>query len=297
MTNHMAHDNVIEHLLQWANQQETIRAVLMTSTRAIPGATVDALSDYDIILVTTDIHPFHIDRQWLNAFGEVLVAYWDPLLQAPEDGSDYFGNVIYFQNGWHIDFTLWPVALLQHIVAAPTLPDELDAGYQVLLDKDQLTAGLQPPTYHSYRPTPPSAETFQRLVEEFFSDAPYAAKCLWRDELLPAKWCLDYDMKHVYLRPMLEWRMAMEHGWTVKTGVLGRGLKKRLPTDLWVQLEATYANANIAANWDALLQTMALFRRVAMEVATHLGYTYPLALDKGVTAYVERVRRLDRQAL
>jgi hypothetical protein len=49
------------------------------------------------------------------------------------------------------------------------------------------------------------------------------------------------------------------------------------------------------ANWDALLRTMALFRLVAVEVAAHLGYTYPLAMDEGVTAYVERVRRLDRQ--
>lgn len=288
-------DNTIAHLLQWANQQEAIRAVLITSTRAIPGAAVDILSDYDIILVATDIQPFHADRRWLDAFGTVLVAYWDPLLQAPEDGSPYFGNVVYFQNGWHIDFTLWPVALLQHIAAAPTLPAELDAGYQVLLDKDQLTVGLQPPTYQSYRPTPPSAETFQRMVEEFFSDAPYVAKCLWRDELLPAKWCLDYDMKHVYLRPMLEWHVALDHGWAVKTGVLGRGLKKQLPATLWGQLEATYADADIAANWEALLQTMALFRQVAMAVADHLGYVYPLALDEGVTAYVERVRRLDRQ--
>lgn len=291
----MPQDEILAHLIQWANQQETIRAMLMTSTRAIPGATVDQLSDYDIILVTTDVHPFHADRRWLQAFGEVLVAYWDPLLQAPEDGSATFGNIVYFQNGWHIDFTLWSVTLLQHIAAAPTLPDELDAGYQILLDKDQLTAGLQPPTYRSYHPTPPSAETFRRMVEEFFSDAPYVAKCLWRDELLPAKWCLDYDMKHVYLRPMLEWRMALDHGWAVKIGVLGRGLKKRLPTDLWTHLEATYADADIEANWNALLQTMALFRRVAMDVAAQLGYTYPLALDEGVTAYIERVRRLDHQ--
>jgi hypothetical protein len=40
---------------------------------------------------------------------------------------------------------------------------------------------------------------------------------------------------------------------------------------------------------------MALFRQVAMDVAAQLGYTYPLAMDEGVTAYVERVRRLDCQ--
>jgi aminoglycoside 6-adenylyltransferase len=295
MKDALQEDEVIRHLLQWANQQDAIRAMLMTSTRAIPNATVDPLSDYDIILVVPDIHPFHRDRSWLQAFGHVLVSYWDPILQWPAGNFNYFGSVIYFQDGRHIDFTLWPVALLQQIAAAPTLPDELDAGYRILLDKDNLTAGLQAPTYRSYIPTPPTAETFQRMVEEFFSDAPYVAKCLWRDELLPAKWCLDYDMKHVYLRPMVEWYMEIDHSWAMKTGVLGRGLKKQLPPALWSQLESSYAGASIEDNWAALLQTMALFRQVATAVAAHLGYTYPLAMDEGVTAYVAQVRRLDHQ--
>lgn len=74
---------------------------------------------------------------------------------------------------------------------APTLLDELDAGYRVLLDKDQLTAALPPPTHRAYLPTPPDEAAYQQWIEEFFSDVPYVAKCLWRGELFPAKWCLD----------------------------------------------------------------------------------------------------------
>jgi aminoglycoside 6-adenylyltransferase len=37
---------------------------------------------------------------------------------------------------------------------------------------------------------------------------------------------------------------------------------------------------------------MALFRRVAVEVAEHLGYEYPHNLDQRVTAYVQNVKRL-----
>lgn len=266
--------------------------MLLTSTRAIPNASVDVFSDYDVVLVVRDIHPFFTDRTWVAEFGQVLVAYWDTLHPAPGYGHDQFSNVIQFADGLKIDFTLWPVELLTQIVADPVLPDELDAGYRVLLDKDSLTTGLKAPTYKSYIPTPPSEDTFVRLVEEFFSDAPYVAKCLWRDELLPAKWCLDYDMKHVYLRPMLEWRMELDHVWSQKTGVLGKGLKKRLPPALWAQLEDTYAGAGIEENWTALLRTLALFRQVASEVAAQLGYTYPLALDQGVTDYVQKMRRV-----
>ena len=38
------------------------------------------------------------------------------------------------------------------------------------------------------------------------------AKCLWRDEIFPAKWCLDYDMKHVYLRRNAGVKNGVEDG-------------------------------------------------------------------------------------
>ena len=84
------------------------------------------------------------------------------------------------------------------------LPDELDVGYTVLLDKDRLTVGIRPPTYEAYVPTRPDEETYLTVVNDFFSDAPYVAKYLWRDELLAAKWCLEVEMRQHYLRPMLE---------------------------------------------------------------------------------------------
>lgn len=285
-------NEVIDKLIQWAEQQAAVRAMLLTSTRAIPNALVDLLSDYDIILVVPDIHPFFTDRRWLADFGQVLVAYWDPIHRAPGYNSEQFGNVIQYADGLKIDFTLWPVTLLRQIVEAPVLPEELDIGYTVLVDKEQLTVGLKAPTYTAYIPTPPTDETYQIVVEDFFSDAPYVAKCLWRDELMPAKWCLDYDMKHVYLRRMLEWRMELDHNWSAKTGSLGKGLKKRLPAAIWTQLESSYAGAGIEENWAALFKTIDLFRQVAIEVATHLGYSYPQDLDQGVAQYVEKIRQL-----
>ena len=284
------HD-VIQQLIQWAEQRDSVRAMLLTSTRAIPNAPVDVFSDYDVVLVVEDIHPFFEDRSWLEDFGEVLVVYWDPIHPAPDYGIEQAANVTQYANGLKIDFSLWPVELMRKILQAPTLPAELDAGYRVLIDKDALTEGMQPPTYTAYIPTPPSEQAYQKVIEDFFSDAPYAAKCLWRDELLPAKWCLDYDMKHVYLRPMLEWRMELDHGWSVRTSALGKGLKKRLPPEIWSQLESTYAGADIAENWDALFRTMALFRQVAIEVGEALGHTYPLDLDQRVTTYVQDLRQ------
>src|SRR5512136_3102311 len=119
ITRQLAPD-LIPMLIQWAAARSSIRAVLLTSTRAIPDAPLDALSDYDVILVVQDIHPLVADRSWLNDFGEVLVAYWDPIHPDPVFGIERCGNVTQYADGLKIDFTLWPVVLFQQIVAAPT---------------------------------------------------------------------------------------------------------------------------------------------------------------------------------
>ena len=284
--------NAEERIIKWAESQTEIRAVLLTSTRAVHNAHVDALSDHDVILIVRSIQPFVEDRTWINDFGEVLVVYWDPIHLAPEFGDEIIANVTQYTTGLKIDFTLWPVSLFEKFVAAPALPAELDAGYRVLLDKDQLTTPMLAPTGKAYIPKPPTLEAYLTWINDFFSDAPYVAKCLWRGELLPVKWCLDYDMKHIYLRQLLEWRAEIDHDWSVPMGSLGKGLKKHLPPELWIELENCYAGASPEENWAALKNTMALFRRVAVEVGLHLGYAYPHELDERVTAYVEDFRRL-----
>jgi aminoglycoside 6-adenylyltransferase len=280
-------DDVILKLVLWAQQQDAVRAMLMTSTRAVPNASVDDLSDYDIVLFVDDIHPFHEDQKWLEYFGEVLVVYQDPIYPDQDFGIEKFGNVTQYLDGLKIDFTVCHVSLLQRIAQAPALPAELDAGYRILLDKDRLTDQLMQPAHRAYVPVRPTEELYQRTVNDFFSDPPYVAKCLLRGELLPMKWCLDYDMKHVYLRQMLEWKIGLDTGWSVPVGSLGKGLKKNLSPQIWSQVEEAYADATVADNWRALFRTMDVFRLVAMEVGKGLGYRYPLELDQRVTDFVK----------
>src|SRR5690242_17849757 len=97
-------NDVLSAITTWAQERDAIRAVLLTSTRAVPGARVDALSDYDVVLVVRDIGPFAADRSWIEDFGEVLVVYWDPVQPDPDFGIDYLGNVTQYASGLKIDF-------------------------------------------------------------------------------------------------------------------------------------------------------------------------------------------------
>jgi hypothetical protein len=222
MTDELNKDRIIQRLMRWAEERESVRAMLLTSTRTSPRAHMDLFSDYDVVLAVTDIHPYFEDRAWLEDFGRVLVVYRDPIQL--DYGIEMFAYITQYEDALKIDFMLWPV------------------------------------------------------------------------EMMAAKYNLDQAMKMNNLRLVLEWRMEIDRGWKFKPGAYGKGLKRYLPPETWRELESTYAGADEQGNWDALFKTIALFRRVAIEVGQHLGYDYPYELDRRVMAYLKKVQTLDRRA-
>jgi aminoglycoside 6-adenylyltransferase len=284
-------DPILQYVIHWADARPDVRAVILTSTLTNPNATTDRFSDYDIILAVDDVQPYYQDRGWLEDFGRVLVLYRDPLKLT--FGLEGFAYITQYEDGKKIDFMLFQAGILSQIARQAHLPDYLDVGYVVLLDKDDLTSELKPPTYTAFIPSPPSEAEYLTIIELFFHEATYAAKHLWRDELIPAKYNLDQMMKFENLRVMLEWRMEMDHAWSLKTGAYGKGLKKRLPAEIWSALEETYVGASIQENWEAMFKTIDLFQKVAIEVGEHLGFAYPRDLHQRLMAYLTWIRELE----
>lgn len=272
---------VLARVVAWGEGDPRVRALILTSSRARGDETVDALSDYDVIVALDDVAPFLADESWIGAYARPLVRWGD---ESERLGlPTYFRGVVY-EDGAKIDWSLWPAELLD-LVRDP-LPDQLDVGYRVLLDKDGRTREWPAAAYRAHVPRPPTEAEFRALFEELFWSATYCAKALWRGELFFARFCLDYDMRQNPLRTFLEWRMELDHDWSLKPGAYGRGIERLLPQELAAELQATYAARDAAETWEALDRTLTLFRRVAREVAQALGFTYPQEVDDGVTAYV-----------
>lgn len=286
------HDAFENHIIAWGRGRADVRALLITSTRAIPGGVTDALSDYDIILVVDDITPYHASRDWLAAFGAVLALFRDPITE--EFGSPSSGYVIQFEDHLKIDFTLWTPAALRHIAALPTLPDELDAGYRVLLDKEGLTASWSSPTYQAYVTQLPSEERYHEVVEMFYLDCIYVAKYIWRGDLNAAHRILNEMLKQEHLRPMLEWRMAIEHDWRLKPGPFMRRIETCLRPDLLEDLAQTYGGIQPDELWNSLYRTRDLMRKVSLEVADVLEFRYPESIEEKAMAYVAEIRQMKK---
>jgi aminoglycoside 6-adenylyltransferase len=281
---------VLGKLINWAESKPDIRAVILTSSRTKPNAKLDEFSDYDVIFVAEDIKPYREDESWLEEYGKILVVYRDPVEM--RFGFERFINVTQYESGLKIDFTLWPVELLKHVVTMEKLPDYIDDGYKVLLDKEGLTRGMKAPSYKAFVPKKPTEEEYQAFVEEFFYDIPYAAKQIHRGDIFALKLTVYY-MRDVKLCRLLEWKVEIEHKWSLKSGVSGKGLQKYLKPSLLKEWDTIHFGAITKNNWESLFKIIRLFGEVAREVGKELGYSYPEDWDKRMMDYVKKMKNLE----
>jgi aminoglycoside 6-adenylyltransferase len=278
-------DTVLERLGGWAARDTRVLAAIINGSRARPGAGLDALSDYDVLLLVDDAERLAADAEWyIDAYGDVLVSIPTRTII---DGIDTHTRLVIYADGVKVDFVLWPPSALERFIARGILPHLLDVGYRVLADKIGVGPRLPPATHSAHIPARPSGEAYAALVNEFWWETSYIAKNIARDELLPARYSLDVVVRYKLLLPMLEWYVELSHDWAWKPGVLGRGLRAQLEEAIWSELRA--AIGSVDETRASLVAAIALFRRCARGVAGALGYHYPGQLDARVSAYIASV--------
>lgn len=84
------------------------------------------------------------------------------------------------------------------------------------------------PTYQISIIKKPSEKEFQNLINDFWWDTTYVAKCLVRDEIFYAKFMSETVIRTEYLIPLIEWHIASEHNWNITTNKYGRLFKSIL---------------------------------------------------------------------
>ena len=270
---------ILRQFLAWAEASEPVRAAVLTSSRVHPDARIDFLSDYDIELYVSEMGPFLKDDGWLEPFGPILVRW--PVKPQSTGDEEWITRLVLFEDAVRIDFQITAKREID--------PGAYQNGYRVLLDKDGLTTILSPPTHDEYVIRAPSRETFETRTREFWWDATYVPKYLYRDELPFAKYMLDHVLRHHFLHPMVEWTIGLGSGWTANAGVCGRAFKRHLDPETWNDFASTYSGAGLQANLDAFGRMLRLYGKLGRRLAKTLGYAYPDALDASVTDYCDRL--------
>jgi len=174
----MMNQKIIKTIIDWAKKEDPIRAVILTGSLAGKGSTlrdesidspqgdrVDELSDYDIAIFTTDIKKYADDDSWLHTIETVLV--YEPCKRY-KNNKEYPTRLVIYKDALQVDFSLFDLDYLKYLTEQEVLPVEYNLGYKILLDKDDLTKNLKPPTYEYPYTQKPSKEEFELAIQIFF---------------------------------------------------------------------------------------------------------------------------------
>ena len=279
---------MLDLILRVAAADERVRAVILNGSRANPNAPRDIFQDFDIVYLVRDVAPFRDGGQWVRRFGEIMIMQTpDDMGAPPVPPGPGYAYLLQFTDGNRLDLSFFPVDRLADL--------ERDSLSVLLLDKDGLVVPFSPASDRDYWPEPPTARQFHDCCNEFWWVAPYAAKGLWRGELTYAHHMLDTVMREQLLR-MLTWQVGVRTNFERSPGKFGKYLQDLLEPELWALLCATYADADAAHLWNALQAMGQLFRQSAQPVAEHFGFDYPTGDDQRVSAHLEHVRWLPKDA-
>jgi aminoglycoside 6-adenylyltransferase len=275
-------------IIDTAKNDDRIRAVMMNGSRVNPNAKRDTFQDFDIIYFVTDIDFFKNNFSWIGQFGEIMILQMPEAMEDPPPMNDgHFAYLMQFTDGNRIDLTLFPLAKL-HEFQAESLS-------LMLLDKDAIFETLPSPNDSDYIPKPPTAKNFSDCCNEFWWVSTYVAKGLWREELIYAKYMLDNVMREELMK-MLTWHVGVKTRFTKGPEKFGKHLRQHLEPKHWAMLEKTYSDASYDKTWESLHAMCTLFRITAIKIADELHFDYPYNDDEKVSAHLQHIQSLPRNA-
>ncbi len=270
---------MLDLILQIAQQDDRIRAVTMSGSRVNPDCPVDIYQDFDIVFHVKDAAPFWDNMAWIEEnFGmPSLLQKPESSVLMPPDGDGHYVYLMIFPDGNRIDLNVSPEEYV------PDGEPEI-----LLLDKDGTFPAIQPAKDHWYIKKP-TEKLFTDCCNEFHWCLNNVAKGIARDELSYAMEMLNHYVRDELIR-MLEWYIGAEHDFEVSAGKMGKYFKKYLPEDLYQRFRATYTDAEPENIWNAAFSMLYLFGDAARAVAANLGFSYDVQEEKGIEQYMTQVK-------
>jgi aminoglycoside 6-adenylyltransferase len=278
---------LIERIIKWAEGQPDISVVIIIGSRARVKQPADEWSDLDALIVTSDPEYYLSKTDWLSKIGRPLLTFLEPAAT-----GGFMERRVLFEGMLDVDFSIIPRENVQQLLkdgVPPQIVEIFNRGARVLVDRNgEATVmrtrilSIKPPI-----PRPPTEREFLGVVYDFLYHAVWTVKKLRRGELWTAKFCLDSHMKLKCLLPMIEWHTRATRGWTYDTWHGGRFLEQWAPPYILEGLQDAFAYYDKGDVKRALLSTMELFRRVSVETAEKIGYSYPTVLDRQISEWVK----------
>ena len=261
---------------------DTIRLSILDGSRTNTNIPKDDFQDYDISFFVTNMESYKKDDLWLEVFGDLI------FMQKPEDMELYpselgnwFSYIMYFNDGIKIDLTLIPLNELDDYLS------NSDGLMEILIDKDNRINKKIDPSDKKYWIKKPSEQEFDDCCNEFWNVSAYVAKGLLRKELFFALDHFNQILRPELLR-MMSWEVGIREGFNFSIGKNYKFINNYLPKAELEKLINTYSQSGYIESWESFKLCCELFRAYSKEVASSLGYKYPM-YDEKMTNFTRNI--------
>lgn len=281
---------MLDKILDFAKNNELVRAVYMNGSRANPNVEKDILRDYDIVYVVTEIEPFMKDISWLDSFGDIAILQ-DPNMNdiafecLEYDIVNRYNWLILYKDHNRIDLGIQNIEYTKEEI----LNDSLTV---ILLDKDNILPEIEESSDRDYHVRRPTKEQYNACVNNFWWCTQNVAKGIRRNHIPYA-----LNMYNIVVRDMLDkmvnWYIGYKYNFSVSVGKWGKYYNKLLEPDIYNLYERTYSDCKKENIWDSVYNALELFSLIANYVAGASGYSYNKSEEKGIRDYISFVRETE----
>jgi aminoglycoside 6-adenylyltransferase len=270
-------------LLDFAQKDNRIRAVLLNGSRANPNVKPDILQDFDIVFIIDDLESFISNHSWTDVFGEKIIFQLpDEMNLGNEDCNRKkvsFSYLMLFKDKNRIDLTLFPLQKF-------TSHFKLDSLTIVWLDKDNLFENVTISNDEDYRIHKPTEKEFLDTCNEFWWVSTYVVKGLLRKEITYAKGMLERVVRPMFMQ-VIEWNVGIENNFNVSLGKDDRFLELYITNDFYKKILLTYSNFELEENWKALLVMTEVFQQASNFVADKFGFSINKTEEQNTIIYLK----------
>lgn len=282
-------EEMLDLILEIANNDERIRAVYMNGSRTNPNVVKDKYQDYDIVFAVTETESFLSDKNWITNFGEIAIVQepdWNDaktgLYGGQSNPSRHYAWLMLFKDGNRIDLQI----IIKEEAEKNFTEDKLT---KLLLDKDNFLPEIPLPTDEDYHVRKPNQDEYTAYCNDFWWCLNNVAKGIARDELPYAMEMYNLVVRRL-LNGMIDWYIGIRTDFSVSTGKMSKYYKKYLPAELYRLYAETYSDSDYNNFWVSVFKACELFRTVALSVGKYFNFEYRQYEEDNIMDYISKIR-------
>ncbi|SET51137.1 aminoglycoside 6-adenylyltransferase [Salinibacillus kushneri] len=266
----LTYDLIIERFVKYAQEEENIRAAIIVGSRARRVKPADKWSDLDLVIFSRNPEYLLFNQEWIHEIGKTYISF----LENTAVGGGTERRVL-FEGGLDVDFACLSTSIISEVEEQNEAIGVFSKGSKLLIDKDKLLESILEVAI-STRPSINLAtkEEINNSIHDFWYHAVLTSKKLCRGEILVGKSICDSYMKNLLIS-IIKIQTKLKRGVEFDTWHGFRFFEEWADSNIIDSFKRLYAHYEEKDVWNALKNTMSIFRESAIDVCETLKIEYP----------------------